>query len=675
MKTFNHTAIKILAAALLLLTGIPTFAQTADVRVLAGRKGIWVICGDKLPKDFTYSIFRKKNKDPWAKAADVNFPASKDEILANLLNNSRLSGDKIASLSSERLAAIWQRITDAVTVNSPPEMQDNFALRQATGTAWYDGTADSAVFYQYKVQMTGKKTTPGAEALSRIVAWPGAKFNTVLKPLSIKPSMGGVRCEFEIADKGIMTHCKIFRSYYLRGGYEEIDAQPMYNTQKDKLILTFTDNTAVAKVPYTYIVLPLDAAGNPGDFSPELRAFDVAEKTIAPSVTNFKTQSVETEKSVKLSWTLKNKKDIIAVSIYKSATYDGKYVKIASVRPMDTTYLDRFVRPIETYYYSIVLNGTYENSPNSPRVSGILRASNKNLFPPQNVRAIKKGNVVNLFWDKSQSDSRAYYIYRATGLKEEFRQIGPLIITDKTKLFFKDTLPLTNTPIYYQYAVASENTSYAISPKSSTVIVYADANISMPIPYDVSVKKVDDNSVRVIWPDMERSSGISGYMVYRRAKSTSDTTKTEALKPILNKPLPLKVNQFVDNTLAEGMTYYYSVRTIGVDTTLRSSPSLEAGYTTYLDLPSEVSNVRAFVSGKTVQLKWDNPMGQNIQSVKILRAMQGSPVQELVTLGAGKDSYTDKDVTAGKVYYYSLVIQNSKGENSKNTPPVGIHTQ
>lgn len=645
-------------------------AQKNTITALAGHKGIWVVCGDALPKNFSYTLFRKKANADWVKIASINFPASKDALQAGYLNALRVSGNGITSLSDERLNALWDRLTSPVSANSPVEIGEDYALRQASGTAWYDAGADSAVNYTYKVQFIDPKKKEPIEFLSNNAIWPGRKFQADIKPLLVKPTRAGLYAEFEIADKGHMTTCKIYRRYYLRSDYEEINVRPIFTTRNGKLILLFNDETAVEKVPYAYMVLPLDAAGNPGDFSPEIKAFDVPQKSIAPSVVNFRAKSAEAEKAVRLSWKFVSNKNIVSVNVYKGLRYDGKYMKIATLGPNDTTYFDHNVKPIETYYYTVVLNGTYEQSPASPRIPGILKAINKNLFPPQDIRLFQKDNMVRLFWKKNETDTRAYYVYRGTG-KAKIQQVGPVIITDSSVVAFTDTLPQVSTPTIFTYFIADENTSYAISPLSAGLVAYAQP--PLPIPYELNVRRTAGNKALLLWPNLQReSSTVTGYMLYRRIVDNKGK-EVEAIKPLWLKPLAAAINQYTDTTTAiAGNTYYYSLRSTG-DNGSQSPASLEAGFKIDDDRPNPASNVRIFAAGNAIELRWDNPMGDKVKTIKILRALQGKKPQEIVQLNPGSEKYTDKDVVAGGIYYYSFIVQNDKGKLSSATPLLGIH--
>ncbi|MCR8556237.1 hypothetical protein KXD93_01205 [Mucilaginibacter sp. BJC16-A38] len=655
---------------LLFLAGATQVCNAQAPRAVAGPKGIWIICGNLLPRDFAYKILRKSDNGEWISVADIVMPTSKEDIQAALINTQRLAKMPFAPLSDTRLEALEKRVIPVVNKESPFEINEDFAMRAAIGTAWYDATADSAKQYEYKVEQIANKKV-ATEQVTNVVACPGKRFTVQMKPVLVNPSKSGLQVEYEVVDKGSMTHCRIYRSYYLRSGYEEINASPLFVTRGGKLFILFTDKTAVEKIPYSYVVMPVDAAGNTGDQSPEARAFDVPANSIIPSVNNFKTTSVEEKKAIKLSWHLGKTQRITSIDIYKSDKYDGVYNKIASVGTTDTAYFDLDVKPITTYYYTIKLNGIYQTSPFSPQVPGILRASYKNLYPPQNLQLKQNGQLVTLTFNKAENDTRAYYIYRATGRYGKLQQIGQPLITDRPRIAFTDSLPSVKRPTIYTYAVADENTSYAISPKTNPVYAYLSGTVAPPIPHDVFVRKTDANKLQVIWPDMRReSTSIQGYAVYRRYRAGygKDSTLVQINKTLI----PPSVNQFIDDMISEGVAYY-SVRTVAEDGKTLSSPSLEAGFTVQQDVVANVSNIKAFPGEGAVELRWNNPVGQAIQLIKVYRAEEGKDPVEITTLTADKEAYTDKDVTHGGIYYYSFIVKSINGKTSGVTDPIGIH--
>ncbi len=664
MKALIQSLILITSLSITLLSGICSAQKPAAVAV-AGVKGNWVICGDALPKNFTYRVFRQRENGDWTPVADVKMPAAKEEIKAGLYNAQQSAGLDIIPLDDQRLQSLWERLQADVAKTSPPEIQEDLPLRSATGTAWYDTKAEKGIVYRYKVQMVARGDA-GTEALTNTIKYPAEKFVTDIRPSSVKPILSGITVEFEVADRGVMTHCKVLRSYYLRTGFEEIDAEPLFINTSGKTYITFTDHSAAPKVPYTYAILPLDGAGNPGIPSPETKVFNVAENTITPSVHDFRAYSAESQKAIRLGWKLANTKNIVSIDIYKSDSYNGQYHKIAGVAAADTSYTDNNVSPITQYFYTIKLNGDYETSPASPRIPGILKASEPNPLPPLNVDLKQDGNKVILTWKRTKHSTHAYFIYRADG-DGPMRQIGSPLVTDSINIKYVDVLPEQHSAGVYRYSVADENTSYVISPKSQPMYAYSEGSSTLPIPYKLTVREGRNHKLMILWADLRNTSGnFSGYRLYRRSGNTP-------AQPVSGRLLGKNVNVFVDSLPHPAGTYYYSLRTVGADDKSLSSPSLEAGYTFYDEQLLMLSNIKALPSGNAVQLSWNVPIGQDIKEVQVFRAAEGKEPQLLTSVAADNPSYVDTAVTAGTIYYYTFVAKNSKGATSAMTDAVGVH--
>ncbi|MDP9076348.1 MAG: hypothetical protein M3O71_02900 [Bacteroidota bacterium] len=673
MKLYNKIIVMPGLFMLLLSTTNSSNAQKTTRLALAGPKGIWVICGDVLPKNFSYAISRQKSNGdcPWVKVANTQMPASKEDLQANILNTEKVSGMDIAPLDAGALQSVWQRVTNNVVTNSPPEMLNDLVLRAATGTAWYDAAADSATAYRYKIEIAGN-ASPKVEDFTNIIKYPISKFATDIRPAVITPSLGGIYGEFKVVDSGQLYKCRILRSYYLHSGFEVIDAKPIFIRRKGSVFISFIDNTAVQKVPYSYSVQPIDAAGNSGFASPEMKAFDVAEKSIAPSVYGLRARSDKKNRALRLGWKVANNKNITTIDIYRSEVYDGQYVKIASVSPTDTSYFDRLVKPITTYYYSLTINGTYETSPPSARVPGILEAVDENLFPPDNVQLKQDSNKVILTWDRNEADTRAYIIYRADSRDGVFKQLASPVISTQLHLSYTDVLQVTTNGITYTYAVADENTSYAISPKSRPVYANTYNFAALPIPNKIMVRKTDDNNkLQVFWPDMSAVSSV--FMGYAVFKTITVNGKTSTPKQVSARLIPITVNTFIDNDIKTPGIYHYTVRTVGMDKKRMSSASPEGGYTIEEEAgPAQVSNIKLFPSAGSVQISWNNPLGDNLVSIQVMRAPEGKEAQLMATLDAATQAFTDKNVTAGTTYYYTFITKNKNGKTSPVTDPVGV---
>lgn len=112
--------------------------------------------------------------------------------------------------------------------------------------------------------------------------------------------------------------------------------------------------------------------------------------------------------------------------MYRSEDYDTGYRLIGSASLADTSFTDRQVNPITTYYYYLIINNAYGQSGKSARIAGMLEANSK-AMTPFNLSAQALPGMVVLSWKKPSGDTRGYYIMRSDDGSGKFRQLGDLV--------------------------------------------------------------------------------------------------------------------------------------------------------------------------------------------------------------------------------------------------------
>lgn len=644
-------------------------AQSVYTRVHAAPKGVWVLCGKQIPNGFHYKIQRRDMGD-YADVYNCYAPTSRDEIKARLFDVSRMGIGFDEVLSDEQLDFIWKQVRQGKS-DSLFGYYANYPVLFAVGMAWYDGSAVRGNSYTYMVSQEGKAAS-GTPATLGPVRVPGAKTPATFKMMGGKATGKGISLDYLITNPKDLHHVIVLRSYYLRSGYEVIHPGTLFSKEQEKYYLNVLDNTATPKVPYSYVVIPCDAAGNTGDTTKPFSLYNVPKDAIQPSVDLIRTRSMEKEKAILLSWTLKNTRDVISIDIFKSRIHDGRYFKIASASPGDTAYMDYDVQPIVSYFYTIVLNGTFETSVNSPRISGMLKASYENLLPVNNFNVEQNGRVVKLSWNRVEKDTRAYYIYRANGLKGEFAIRGSEIESDSSFVTAYDTLPETQDDEVFVYSIRDVNTSYAVGPYCDPQLAYSSGVQSVPIPTGLLVRKENDTRAWILWKQMyTNTNSVIGYELYRRSINLV-SGKSSELQKIAT--LGWQMNQYVDSTLKPGFSYFYSVKSTGGGGRV-SSPSLEQGINVVNEKPPGVSSVKLMTADGQVETQWTNPQGVDIRHIRIERAVSGEKAVEVATVDAKSNTWTDTKVVAGKEYYYSFIVVLKNGMESNAEGPLGVRVK
>ncbi len=637
-------------------------ANAQDVVATAAPSGVWLNYEQAFDARATYTVSRKTDNGDWEEMDKISPVANFEEFKARLYKTTVYA--EVNDIPSDTMQMhIWERYRQYRRLDSIGVYSTYLPVLQALGAAWYDASAKGGS-YQYKVSNDAGKAFTSAP-----VKYPAVKTEVgKVRPDKIQPVINGVYLEFEVLDRGTMQAVHVYRSYYLRSGFERIYPDVLFNSTGGKLSAVFTDYTAVKGVPYGYMLVPVDAAGNEGVPSDWMKLFNMPANTIKPSVTGIRANSVEEKKAIKISWDQLEEKDIVSVEVYKSKTRTGVYQRIASLNPSDTVFFDHHVKPILTYYYTVCLNGVFEQSVNSARVPGTLKASYKNYIAPQHVSAEMEGDKARLQWDRVEDDTRGYFVYRGEGYKGKMVKVSGIILSDSNTVVWYDTIPGTR-PGIYTYAITSENTSYSESPLSTAVSVQNNNTVTLPIVKHINVIPDTAGRLRVLWDDLFAASAmVDGYTLYRRSTDDADN-EIEKIK-IIAAFIPRETNRFVDADVKEGVTYIYSVEAISGD--LKGSASLEAGYTIPVNYPLQVNDIQAYTSNGEVQLQWMEPQGQPIQKIHLLKAESGKKPEIFASIEPGIDSYVDKKVDKGTLYHYYFVTENKKGVNSKPTSAVSI---
>jgi hypothetical protein len=642
-----------------------------QAQAVAGPSGIWVLAGADLPEGNHFTFERRQEGGNWTEAGKLLRPVSVDELRARILDINGLDIGFERLPSEREFAFLWKEFS-AGRRDSLLGYAADLPVQYALGRAWYDASAEKGKRYSYRVQQTrGRETVAGSNAETRAVSWPGTTSNTVFRPVSAKPGRGGISVTYRIPVRGNLARVRVYRAYYLRSGFQRIEPQLIFYTENDTLMLRFLDQTAVDKVPYAYTVQAVDMAGNTGSLAPEISAYQVPAGSIQPSVDRIKTRSLTAEQAIRVSWKLKNADGIVSIDLYKSLIHDGRFFRIASLAPDDTAYTDRDVTPVRTYFYTIVLNGAYESSPPSPRISGMLEAgsTNTNLLPVQQLEADQQQRVVRLSWQRTEPDTRGYYVYRAKGRDGTFRQLGDIVLSDSSHVSISDTLPDSENPVLYRYQVRDVNTAYHIGPAGETIQFYTPGRSAFPAIEEPRIEVVAPGKIRLLWPDMTESSAwVSRYIVMRRSTCDGNTRKVLVLADATQ-------TVFLDSSLKEGCTYYYSVYSTGNDTAQRSTAAGEAAYSHEEEALPGLTDIRVFAAEDGVRLSWVAPRDPRIRQILILRSTGGTEAAQIAGLSALEESHHDKGAAAATTHFYYFQTTDGAGRKSALQGPIGMYRE
>jgi len=240
-----------------------------------------------------------------------------------------------------------------------------------------------------------------------------------------------------------------------------------------------------------------------------------------------------------------------------------------------------------------------------------------------------------LNWE-AVSGGEKYRIYRATSKSGSYDYINT-----STKESFVDT---TAEPgIKYYYKVRAYNTIGGYSPWSNIVTRMCD--LAQPI-----VTIAGDTSSGKPVVKWETVSGAKKYFVYRATSKNGSYSRVYTA---------VSARSYTDSDTTPGETYYYKVKAIHENADANSAYS--AVVKRMCDLKRPVVTI-SLTSGGNPYLKWSEISGAQKYYVYRAKSKTGS----YTYLGASKSGkYVDKDVDAGKTYYYKVkAIHSNTSANS-----------
>ncbi|HNW99347.1 MAG TPA: hypothetical protein PKK00_13135 [Bacteroidales bacterium] len=632
----------------------------------AYKTGIYIYCGNELPRHFSYIIERKKdNTNEWNPVAELHAPKNEAECEATLL---RLPGSlaSLTNIDESLTKKIWQFAQKAITLDSLYSYAFDPRYQSVAGCAWFDDGITKQGEYQYriyKLPKSGERTL-----LNEIkITFPGSPFGGTLKATSFKLNETNINISFRLSDSVNTAGIKLFRSLFKQNKFSEIPAKVIFTKEKGKIVAFVTDASVATGVTYSYLATPYDALGNMGTPTKDtLNIYNLSKPSEIGIVEKFDAEPNVEKRGVDLTWKLKNSLYVTSVDIYRSATYDGSYVKIASVSPKETTYFDdNKIKPATAYYYYILINTGYGNSLPSARVPVILKGNKQNLLPPQNLTISRNGRIVTLKFQRLGKEIHGYYVYRANGYIADLVQLPRMLLSKDSLLTYNDTLPLSANPEVYSYAVASVNTSYNISPLTERVSVQFSGGM-LPVPSKVNAM-ILNKSVFITWDNVsEQNAAVSAYYIFRSTVD-ADNKETNLKRIAVN---TFEQNNYTDSNIVEGAHYRYSIQCIGIDSSDVGSISSATGIEIPEQLPIQPGSVSAYGTDKKIVIHWDIPNDNNIAGYRIYRAVANKQATLLKEFTADVNQYEDTSVNANEEYFYYLKSFNKAGKESKPTDEV-----
>ncbi len=275
---------------------------------------------------------------------------------------------------------------------------------------------------------------------------------------------------------------------------------------------------------------------------------------------------------------------------------------------------------------------------------------------PKNLKATKTNQGIKLTWDKV-SGAESYNIYlcgRTPGTNEMYSYNIDSTISN----FITINYTIDSNEMYAVKAVTTYPGYYDDKEMYSDISNYATYRANVPTPSGVKAN-VQNGKVTLSWNAVEDADGYQIYNGNTYIKTTSSLNYTLS-NLSTSKVHTLKVRAYIDNDFYNPSTKFYS------------------NFSNVNVFPNAVSKAKTSLVGKTnIKITWNKK--SNVTGYKIYRSTsKNSGYKNIKTITSkNTNSYTDKNLSKGKTYYYKVIPYlktNGKEYNGGNSNISNIKT-
>ncbi|MBP7718950.1 MAG: hypothetical protein KA121_12280, partial [Ferruginibacter sp.] len=176
--------------------------------------------------------------------------------------------------------------------------------------------------------------------------------------------------------------------------------------------------------------------------------------------------------------------------------------------------------------------------------------------------------------------------------------------------------------------------------------VSANPGVKMKIAAPVNLRyRLNDRQITIIWEDMSKwVNDLLGYKVFRKA-GTGNFIR------MANDSLQPERNFFLDSTIQPGVDYSFAVSSLDISGN-ESEKSIILIPAISDESPGAPSGIRVSQTENDVYITWGQ-ITEDVTAIKIYRSEPGVPAKLIATI-SDADSFTDKNVSKEKLYFYQL---------------------
>lgn len=329
-------------------------------------------------------------------------------------------------------------------------------------------------------------------------------------------------------------------------------------------------------------------------------------------------------KSVTINWNAVQGASEYAV--YRKTSTESSYKRIATVTGISYTDSEK-IENGEKYTYAVRAKNTYGY--------GWYVGKSFVYLDSMKITVINDTSGIKIAWDKVEGATGYKVFKRAQGVTEwaEVSSVG------------SDTLTVTDADV--TSGAIYEYTACAMKGDSASGLAEIQSVQYVAMVSNVTLANAN-GGVSIKWTEV---AGAEKYKVYRKVKGETKWTLLDMVEG--------NVNSYLDKGATTGVPNYYAIRALSNNTW----SAYKAYGINYIATPQVTKTVSEINVG--IKLTWNEVSGA--AKYRVYRASDDGKKWVLLGRVVG-NSYTDKNVTLGKNYKYTLRAENSSnlsGYNSK----------
>jgi fibronectin type 3 domain-containing protein len=649
-----------------LLFSTNIFAQVAQnsFRITNTPNGIFIEFGQKSLIGKNVELLRKaSNETSFKSIAKINAPTSVEEVKRKIFQASEIfvEGSRPNDKDLDKFWANYQAQKPNILslVSVVPQFEYIFGL------AFLDKDVRPNVKYQYQL-------TDGRNILFtsvNAVVYLKQKYFPRLQELAQTTTDKAINFEFAYPKQlFLLTKFEVKRKLFTSKSNEYQTIKPAISLPSDrkKESIILSDTTLTTYAQFDYQVRLSDIFGNKDTTTYHFEGKNIPTQLVA-EITNIKIEPAKDRRAFVLTWNLTQKDFVQNIALFRSRDFDKNFVSIARFNKTDEIFTDGIEVANELYFYYFEVTDIFGNKRKTIKYQKVYEGSYIPT-PPNNLSSRLTQQGIELTWQATDPNSRGFYVFRKEGLKSDFVQISPIVLSQKGIGNYADTTKLDAESTYY-YAIKAESDTYEKSGFSDTLSYRPKGNqvksqLKAPVDLNLTFR---DGKVMLTWENLNKENPqVLGYQVLRKSESEKD------FKIITSKNLSFVHNYYIDSTFFSENKYQYAIVSFDDQNHSSNKSSILTLDLTgkFLMTPDEIGFER---KEKSILLKWTEIDENRIKNIKIYRSEDDGVAKLISTLDRNQRKYTDNNVVKGKSYIYQITTIDLSGKEGNRSEPILIN--